>query len=418
MAAGFLLTWRLPIRKASPILWFVLLALWVHFGVALFLAPLVSNYYAQGGSTDDSARYITEGKTMANLILRDPMPLLKLFFERTAFNTPPSAFQWGISLFALISGGTTHGIRIVCAWLGIMGAYHFVRAYIVCLKSLFGWVWYAFLVLFFPSVIFWLTLPLKDVFTFWALGLLTFSSASYFQQRTWWNGLKIVLAELVCVAIRPYFGIFFLPPLLAWLIMDIVPNLYNRRVQLWRLFPLFLINALLLYFLLANSFFLGMPSLSLATEYQVAASGEEGSRLAGSTLIPPIIQPNVSGFNILAYMAERSWLVFSVLYRPLPWEAHNSFALISSLENTVLLFLSTLTIWRVKLVIMMSWRSPLLWFACFVAMLFVGVYSFQIFNLGTMARARTNVLPFLFFFFSIALDSIYPARRWAERLFA
>lgn len=202
-----------------------------------------------------------------------------------------------------------------------------------------------------------------------------------------------------------------------------VTQSWRNRLRLPSTLWLLGANVLLLYFLATNDFFLGIAINAsdvgdFATRYQAGAAGELGSRIATSTLSPPTIQPGSPGFSLQAYIVERVQFAFAVLYRPLPWEAHNRFALMSSLENTALLLLSLLTVLRFKHVFTLSWRSPVLWFAAIFAFLFVSAFSFQVFNLGTMARARTNVLPFLLFFFSIALDSIYPAKRMTQRLFA
>lgn len=423
MLLGGAMLWWLPIRKTKPDLWLTLVAMELHFCISLFITPLIIDYYAKT-SGDDSTRYVEVGKELSALLVRDPALAINLFTRGAtlwAAVDTPAAFQWIIALFAFASGGTGIGIGIMCAWLGTLGSYHFLQAY-RSLKFESGWEWYALLVLFSPSILFWTTLPLKDVLTFWVLGVLSFNLATYFQSRSYITLIKIIAIEAACFAIRPYFCAFVTIPIILWCTWEVTRNWRNRSSWL-QVIWLLTGNVVLLYFLVLNGFFLGLAIDSsniqkFATGYQSSVGEEPNIKRAAATISPPTIQPGMPEFSFPVYIAERSQLVFAVLYRPVPWEAHNSFALMSSLENTVLLILSLLTIGRVKQVLMISWRSPLLWFAGLFAMLFVGAYSFQVFNLGTMSRARINVLPFLFIFFALALNSMYPARRWAERLFA
>ena len=83
-----------------------------------------------------------------------------------------------------------------------------------------------------------------------------------------------------------------------------------------------------------------------------------------------------------------------VLFRPYPTEAHNAQALLSSLEGVALM---ALLIWRLPRMIRglsSLRRRPYLMFSLFFTVGFIIVFS-AIFNLGILARQRSQVLPFV-----------------------
>jgi hypothetical protein len=83
-----------------------------------------------------------------------------------------------------------------------------------------------------------------------------------------------------------------------------------------------------------------------------------------------------------------------VLFRPYPTEAHNAQAVFSSLEGVALM---ALLIWRLPRMIRglsSLRRRPYLMFSLFFTVGFVIMFS-PIFNLGILARQRSQVFPFV-----------------------
>jgi hypothetical protein len=124
----------------------------------------------------------------------------------------------------------------------------------------------------------------------------------------------------------------------------------------------------------------------------------------------------LSNAGYVSYFLTRLWYVFTVLFRPLPWEAYNIFTFLASLENLALLALAILAIWKSQIVVKSLVRSPLLLFAAAFAILFIGAFSLQVVNLGGMVRVKINVLPFLFPFVAIALSEVLPKTLY-QRIF-
>ncbi len=101
----------------------------------------------------------------------------------------------------------------------------------------------------------------------------------------------------------------------------------------------------------------------------------------------------VEGSAIRSF-ADAPAAVVRVLFRPLPWEAHNLQALVSSLESVALL---ALIVWKLPGIIRRLpalRQSPYVLASVAYSTGFVIAFS-AIFNLGILARQRTQMLPFL-----------------------
>ncbi len=91
--------------------------------------------------------------------------------------------------------------------------------------------------------------------------------------------------------------------------------------------------------------------------------------------------------------ADLPLAAFSVLFRPLPFEASNLQALAASLEGTLLLFLFVRH-WRKLGNLMPRRRAPYLAFVSVYSLLFVIAFS-NFGNFGLLARQRVQVFPFI-----------------------
>lgn len=91
--------------------------------------------------------------------------------------------------------------------------------------------------------------------------------------------------------------------------------------------------------------------------------------------------------------ADLPLAIFSVLFRPLPFEAGNPLALFTSLEGTFLLFYFVRN-WRRLRNFVPSRRSPYLAFIAAYSLVFVVAFS-NINNFGILARQRTQLFPLL-----------------------
>ncbi len=402
LAAPLMVLWRHPVRQSRPELWFALMATVAHLGAALYLLPLVLQPYISTGRSDIPG-IIGGGKSLAALLINDSLGAARLFAVPV-----PTAIYWVSCLFSLLAGGSENAVWILFAWFSALGAFYFLKAFKRLLPDQ-SLVWYAAVVFFFPSLVLWSSLPSKDAITFWGIGLLTFGVSTYCKERSWAGLLKIAVAEAAIFSVRRYFAVFYCLPLIVISMFDLYAlwKDKNYRHLLSSLVFLFL-HVAWFGLLVANSFFL---PLSLAADYQATASQMPGV-VSESDIRPQYslsdMLPSSSSDLLplvvkwLSFAAERVWYVFTVLFRPLPWEAHNVFAMFAALENVVLLLLSLLVFVKMQVVLSRVFREPFLLFVVAFITVYVSAFSLQVINLGTMSRMKAPILPMLFFFIVLA----------------
>jgi hypothetical protein len=110
----------------------------------------------------------------------------------------------------------------------------------------------------------------------------------------------------------------------------------------------------------------------------------------GATALPPVIH-DPSPRSILAFIPVG---VFTLLFRPFLWEAHNILAVAAGLENFLLI---ALIVWRRRQLLASLGsiaRDPFLLY-CTVALVGAAAAMAVSWNLGTMARHKTMVMPYL-----------------------
>ena len=401
---------RHSIRHTQPLIWLSLLAALAHIAFALYVIPFVNGYYEQRNASDVII-FFKNGQKLTELVLSNPREAITLFFQQAGLSN--TAFFWVWGIFYFVTGGSLSAITVLFGWFSVRGGLYFVQAFQPSLSDR-QMLWYAVLVLFFPSILLWTTMPLKDTLTFWSLGLVAYGVSLLLSWRLTRAGVTILFGDLTCMAIRPYFLLFVTFSIIAIGILRIVgatrSKSYRRVVADMTIVP---VNVFLAIFLVANNFFVGSLDLSYWVWYQNAA----GNPTSGSALPAPGFEateglsatewlPTKVNLLLPSYITTRLVYLFTVLFRPLPWEAHNIFALFASLENVGLLILTVNTLFRFRTIIDLM-KSNLMWLFIFsFATLFVGVYSFQVLNLGTMARVKVNVLPFLFPFFALVFDNL------------
>ncbi|MBI4847504.1 MAG: hypothetical protein HY808_02865 [Nitrospirae bacterium] len=392
------LLWRHVVHLSRQATMLLVIAMAIYYIVVIWITPHVMDAYSTASDTSGTIR---RGEFYAQALLRDPAATLDLFVSKATLNATESTFSfyWIMGFIYLMAGGSPAGISAICAWFGTVGGSYFIEAFSRVLKKR---NWYPLLVLFLPSIIFWLTWPLKDAIVFWLLGMLAAGLATFVQDCSWQSVWKILLAEIACIAIRPYYGIFFLAPLMLIGLWYAVTALRTHSSdRFWSSICWVAVNALVLFFLISNQFFTIAISVETASVYQQTA-GQGG----GANIQPQVVMAagQTAFGNYLTYGIQRLWYIFTVLFRPMLWEAHNTFALIASLENSFLLLLALLVVWNSHSILRRVIREPVLVFAGLFVALFVGAFSFQVVNLGTMMRVKVNVLPFLFPFVALALE--------------
>jgi hypothetical protein len=409
LATPLVVLWRHPVRHSHPELWFALMATTAHLGVALYLLPLALQSYISTGRSDIPG-IIGGGKSLAALMIGDPFGAARLFVAPTS-----TAIYWISGLFSLLAGGSENAMWILFAWFGALGAFYFLKAFKRFLpdKDL---EWYAVAVFFFPSLTLWSSMPSKDAITFWGIGLLTFGVSMFFGERSWSGLLKIAVAEVAIFSVRRYFAVFCCLPLIVISVFDLYALWRGKDYRhLFSSLVFLLIHVAWFGLLVANSFFL---PLYLAVDYQATASQmpnvvSESDIRPHYSLSDMLPSPSLDLLPMVVkwflFAVERAWYIFTVLFRPLPWEAHNIFAMFAALENIVLLLFSMLVVVKIRDILSRIFREPFLLFVALFVVVYVSAFSLQVINLGTMSRMKASILPMLFFLIALAAGQFQSA---------
>ena len=327
--------------------------------------------YTIFGGKGDALRYDRVGKELAKTGFADVGELVGTRFIEVA-----------TGLLYRVIGPTTLGGFLVYSWLGFLGLYLFYRSFSVAFPE-GDRRRYAVLAFFLPSLLFWPSSIGKDAWMTLALGLIAYGAAGLWaSERRFVSGLSLLLGVVATLMVRPHITVTAMVSLTVAYLMS-----RSRRSSMSA--PLSRMAGavallLVLAFVVASfrNFFqldaVNSQSVDVVLEKATTRSSDAGSEFDPVAARSPLQLP-------LA--------VFSVLFRPLPFEAHNPQSMVASLEGTVLLVLfvrSGRRLWN----LIPSRRSAYLSFVAAYSGLFViGFSNFA--NFGILARQRVQLFPFI-----------------------
>jgi len=243
-------------------------------------------------------------------------------------------------------------------------------------------VWYGVAIFALPSLLFWPSSIGKESLMLLFIGVAAYGSAGILTEyRAAWGAL--VAAGLAgAAAIRPHVAGLLLGSLGLALLIGRPPGVPAKQLKRLLLIGVGLFVLVVLIARAGDQLGLAIGASAdldpvfdeLERRTQQGGSAVDGQAVTRITALPGAI--------------------LRVLFRPLPHEAHNLQAMLSAVEGA---FLLALTLWRLPKIIRNLWhiRSfPYLIMSLVFTLAFVVVFS-SIFNLGILARQRTQVLPFL-----------------------
>ena len=242
---------------------------------------------------------------------------------------------------------------------------------------------YAAAIFFVPTVVYWPSSIGKESLVILGLGIAAFGLSKLFAQGSFGSIVPIGIGLLIAGIIRPHmsamvaaaavFALFFCKG-------TGVATMPGRRVPL---LAMSLVGMVVLVSIAASNFNINLDA-GVEGELDAFVENVEGQTTTGGS--------SVSG-GFISSPVELPEVTLRVLFRPLPYEAHNPPAFASSLEGAALLLLVA---WRIVPMIKNGFRSrrdPYMLFCIMFTFLFVIAFS-SFLNLGLMARERSQVMPF------------------------
>ena len=362
--------------------WALMLAL-----VAKFVAALARYYVAfeiYGGSAD-AARYFTEGSLFAANLREGDWT-----YEPTRRGGEGTEVVRQITgIILVVIGDTRLGAFIFFAWMSFLGMLFFFTAFRLALPE-GDYRHYALLLFFLPTMVYWPSSIGKEAWMLLTLGMATYGAARLYRQRR--GGLILtVVGMLGAGVVRPHMA--------ALLVTAVAVGFILRRSERPSLFGPFakvvttatvLALAIFAVQLAEESFGVeegeGLSGVERVIDETADSTGEGG----GSTFeAKPATNPIYLPLAIL-----------TVMFRPLPFEAHNFQALVSSLEGVFLLGLVVISRRRFRQAFRSVWRHPYVAFSVMFSLLFIIAFS-SFGNFGLLARQRSQLFPMALVLFAL-----------------
>lgn len=296
-----------------------------------------------------------------------------------------------------VTGSSIFVAYAVFSWLGFWGLYFLYRAFRVALPHGDAHR-YALLVLFLPSMLFWPSGLGKEAFVTFGIGLFAYGGARLLAGYRSWSG-PLLSGMLLTGVVRPHVA--------AALFVSLTVAYLLRRPPR----PATELTPLRMAFAVAVLGVGGWLTVSIAAEYlgveEVSVASVDGaiSDTAGKTGKgdSQYQAPGVGGITDLPLAG------FSVLFRPLPFEATNAQMMLAAAEGSLLLVLVARS-WRSLLLVPSRLRDQPYLILCLIYLLLF-VYAFSNFsNFGLLTRERVQVLPFF-----LALLALPGRRATADR---
>lgn len=239
---------------------------------------------------------------------------------------------------------------------------------------------YALLLFFLPSMLYWPSTIGKEALMLLAIGLASYGVAALLSGGRVRGLIALAVGVSGAASIRPHVAVMVVAALVVALVLSrnaetgVHPGTRAvigllTLVALWSLSSLAMTR-------------LGLGGETGIDEFLVEQERhtlQGGSAVVGSPVRSPVDIPEAA---------------LRVLFRPLPHEAHNPQAVLSALEGVALL---GLLLWRLPAAFhnrRLLLSNPYLLFSLAFVAQFVVAFS-SIFNLGILARQRTQALPFL-----------------------
>jgi len=280
-----------------------------------------------------------------------------------------------------ITGPSRFAAFFVFSWFSFLGAYLFHRAFALAVPG-GDKRRYAYMLFFLPSLIYWPSSVGKEAWMLMTLGLSAYGIARLLTHAP--GGYTIAGLGLVgSAAVRPHMTVMVAGGLaIAVLLRRSKPGSLLGPVA--RVVGVGLVFVALVFAVQAAEERFGVEGEGVRGAEQVIDATAEQTSKGGSEF--EARRPDS--------ITDVPFAVFTVLFRPLLFEAHNAQALLTSLEGMLLMLLIVLSWKRLRQVPRQMLRNP---YVAFVATYSVGfMLAFASFgNFGILARQRSQLFPFL-----------------------
>lgn len=280
------------------------------------------------------------------------------------------------AVVAGLVGPSYHAMKIVYSFIGLWGSFCFYRAACHYLRSRETWVLYVIGLT--PTVLFWSSILGKDPVIFLGAGLYALGVVGWMRTGRTLYALHLACGVMIAMFIREWYGVIMIAPLL----LVVGPRLRHPIQRI----------------LCVAGGLAGMVYAYSVFQSQFMADGTSSIVPTTNAILSGVARGG-SGQDFQAFHSFSSmvlfwpWGVFTAMFRPMVWDVHNAFMVVSALEGTVLLILviSAVAHWRFGRL-----RDPVISWALAYLLCWASLYGFGGYaNLGMAVRQRLEMMPVL-----------------------
>jgi hypothetical protein len=339
----------------------------------------------------DAAVYIREGGLYADQIRQG-----NLTYVQGSGGSDGTHFIRQVTGYVFaVTGTTAIGGFLVFSWLSFWGLYFFYRAFRIGVPQ-GDHRRYAMLLFFLPSLLYWPSSIGKEAWMMLTLGLAAYGAARLLMHLPGgYAALGLGLAGSALV--RPHMTVLLgVGPGAGFILRrSETPSVFRSLAK-------------------AGGIVIIAVALLSAIEATEERFDVQGEGIAGAeAVIDRTAEQTSKGGSEFETQRPTSVVdvpvaVFTVLFRPLPHEAHNAQALLTSFEGLFLLGLFVVSWRRLRSLPRTAWNVPYVTLATVYSLLFMLAFS-SFGNFGILARQRAQLLPLALVV--LALPAIAPVAK-------
>jgi hypothetical protein len=255
----------------------------------------------------------------------------------------------------------------------------------------------AFALFYIPSVCFWGSGLLKDVWCLVGVLSVYYSCWMVFVRRkkVFGNIFRYLVWAYILTSIRPYAFYTVFATSVVWIALILLRRLNNKMIQV-AFFPLVAVFVIVMYAVFVDN----MGDIAEGKYASV------GSMMEQAVIIQDDLKRDYYGTNsfdigtfdasISGMLSKTPQALTAGLFRPFLWEARTPFMLLSGVENFFLLVLSLLVLFKMRLNLFRVFIDDAFLFSLALFVVAFGFFiGLTIANFGALVRYRIILLPFL-----------------------
>lgn len=378
----------------------------------LAFAGIYLIYYYGGDTTE----YFLGTGNIVKLIFKDFGAFIKVFFGdhsaeiysyfdgTTGWPTywrDPNSFavcRFNV-IFYILSFGSYIGNTLLMNIFLYAGAWRFYRIIVKLYPK--NEKWFAYALLFFPSVLFWSSGILKDGWSLAAILIIlsTIYQITINQEKIFYNLIVLLIWSYIAIQIRPYIFYSAFGAGLVWIGFTFIKKVENKALRTVTL-PFIII---VLWF--SSTLIFAQVSELAGERFGSLDKMIEQAQIIQNDLIKDYYGENsfdIGEFEatIPGILKKAPKAIVAGIFRPFIWEARNPLMILSGLENLILLFFSVYIVFSMKLKIFFQrfFSDPFLISTLIFSLTYAFMVGLTTANFGALVRYRIPALPFYLFF--------------------